>query len=137
MIFSTLGGILMQSFVTVNLVWFHYLQPKFADDPNELAYEYLTRFGTILFVWAMPLTIPDLTLFSKTNSTYYVPFLGICIPSLVHICLKYRRGYGRFYWQLLIDITLMLVAMCIFVMCIRDTMANLVEFYMEEQSDIW
>lgn len=127
MLLSILGAILMQAFVSVNLVWFHYFQPKYAGDPNEVAYEYLTRFGTILFVWSMPLTIPDVKLFCKVISVFYIPILGVMFPALVHICLKYPRGYGRFYWHLIVDVVLILLALFIFFICTMSFLQKLGE----------
>lgn len=97
-------------YVAFDLTWFFYMQPRAAHLPDLLSYEYFYRLGLSQVMFAMPLLIPNPFPFNSILSSFAVPLLGIFVPALTHLCLRYAAGGGRCDWIVYCDVLCMVFA---------------------------
>ncbi|XP_039488739.1 proton-coupled amino acid transporter-like protein CG1139 [Drosophila santomea] len=83
----------LQGYVTVSIIWRNYLEPEL-EDTYSRAVEFLLRIALVIASVLVAIQYPDFGLLLSFVGSFCLAQLGLILPGIVDICLRYEQDYG-------------------------------------------
>nr|XP_018900084.1 PREDICTED: proton-coupled amino acid transporter-like protein CG1139 [Bemisia tabaci]XP_018900092.1 PREDICTED: proton-coupled amino acid transporter-like protein CG1139 [Bemisia tabaci]XP_018900100.1 PREDICTED: proton-coupled amino acid transporter-like protein CG1139 [Bemisia tabaci] len=103
------------AYVTFQMLWGDYLEPKFEESKKKLVYEYIGRTLLVLVTFGLAVSIPNLELFISLIGALGLANLGVAFPTIMELLTRWDKYHGcLFALFLLKNICLLFVAVYAF-----------------------
>lgn len=83
----------LQGYVTVDIIWRNYLEPEL-EDRYLRTVECLLRIALVIASVLVAIQYPDFGLLLSLVGSFCLAQLGLILPGIVDICLRYEEDYG-------------------------------------------
>nr|XP_016941799.2 proton-coupled amino acid transporter-like protein CG1139 [Drosophila suzukii] len=83
----------LQGYVTVDIIWRNYLEPEL-EDGSTSAVEFLVRIALVIASVLVAIQYPDFGLLLSFVGSFCLAQLGLILPGIVDLCIRYEEGYG-------------------------------------------
>ncbi|EDX10015.1 GD14272 [Drosophila simulans] len=83
----------LQGYVTVDIIWRNYLEPELEDRYLQTV-EFLLRIALVIASVLVAIQYPDFSLLLSFVGSFCLAQLGLILPGIVDICLRYEEDYG-------------------------------------------
>ncbi|KAH8364639.1 hypothetical protein KR084_009511 [Drosophila pseudotakahashii] len=83
----------LQGYVTVDIIWRNYLEPEL-EDGSSRAVEFLVRIALVIASVLVAIQYPDFGLLLSFVGSFCLAQLGLILPGVVDLCVRYEEGYG-------------------------------------------
>lgn len=110
MFLGAVPAVMAQILIAFDMMWCYYIRPRHDDDSMVVPFEFLVRFCVCQFVFSLPLIIPHPDLYQRMLSSLYFSLLGLLLPSITVLCMRYPDNYGWLYWRVFVGSFYMLLA---------------------------
>ncbi|TMW44586.1 hypothetical protein DOY81_010334 [Sarcophaga bullata] len=95
----------LQGYVIVDVLWRHYLSRLYEKEDRTIM-EFNIRCFIVLATIMMAYISPDISIVLPLVGSFCLTILGFVFPALMDLCVKYKDGYGRYYYVLVRDVFL-------------------------------
>ncbi|XP_054740052.1 proton-coupled amino acid transporter-like protein CG1139 isoform X1 [Anastrepha obliqua] len=100
--FSIFVSIPLQGYVPIDIVWNNWLKAKVAEK-RSFALEMVFRIAIAVSTVLIGIACPKLTLVLSLMGALCMSCLGLILPAILDICVKYETGYGPLKLYLLLS----------------------------------
>ncbi|XP_016956268.1 proton-coupled amino acid transporter-like protein CG1139 [Drosophila biarmipes] len=83
----------LQGYVTVDIIWRNYLEPALEEGSTK-AVEFLVRIALVIASVLVAIQYPDFGLLLSFVGSFCLAQLGLILPGIVDLCVRYEEGYG-------------------------------------------